>query len=770
MNSIAWRSLSVILALSGMTRCEPAKTDSGKTPVLASPTLVPTLAPKSLDAIGVPPIPNVPLLPYVAWKTAPSHQLDSILRLHWERSKIKGRLGISVYSTRYGRTEASLHDSEWFTPASNLKLIVTAAVIDTFPINHFPVTSLDVRGKIIGRTLHGNLIAIGGGDPNVSSRFFPNALSPLKPLADSLRRLGIDSIQGWVTTVDTFFRGPRRPTAWRSHHFNTWYGAEITSLSYQDNAFDLTVSPAATPGAAPIVSVDPDVGYVLVVNKARTAKGKGRRLFVNQDKDTTRITLTGTMGLKAEPLHMVLPVRNPPAYFRAALLRSLTLDSIAFQSILTSNPSDTLPLLHRFSLTTAPLYDMVEEVNQKSQNLQAESLLRHLGGYVNHDASDTAGIRAEYHFLHKIGVDTAAFQLKDGCGLSAENRITPHGIASLLAAMVRHPYVSDYIGSLATPGLDGATGRRLRPWYQSNMIRYKTGSINRVQSLSGYAFGIDGDTLAVALFVNDFSGSPEKAARLLDSLFVGIANWANAEREAVISAHKLMSQPEAPPQYRDRLRWFSAALEGRPYFLGPTGEGRYASPENKPILDMSRFDCVTYIESVMGLALSRSARDVLPMVKRLRYRGDTLAYTTRNHYFVADWLANNAHYVRVRPIPGDTVVKRTINKVQFFTSKKLPAPAVDPTLDLRYLPYEKALELSQNWTLGSGIFGVAFVTEIAGLDVTHTGFLLSDGKAPVQLRHASQLMGHVATMNFTEYLATRKGKCSGIVVFEFLDP
>lgn len=789
LNRSLHRSLLLAFALAGFARCETPQADAAKNGSLPKSTA----NSGSTAANGANPLlpkpAQVPALAPVAYVTNKSPRLDSILRAEWAKSRIQGRLGFSIYSTKYGRTEASLNDTDWFTPASNLKLVVTAAALDTFPVNHFPVTSFEVRGTLVGRTLHGAVALVGGGDPNVSNRFFPDALRPLKPMADSLKRLGIDSIIGEIVTVDTLFKGPRRPTAWRQHHYNTWYGAEVASLSYQDNAFDLMVMPAEKAGLPPVVTLDPDVGYVIVENKARTMAGKSRKLFVRQDQDTTRITLTGTLGMKSGGLRMVLPVRNPPAYFRAAFLKALQQDSI---TVVTSHHRtdttrkgsirhDSLPLLHRFTLTTAPLYDMVEEVNQRSQNLQAEALLRLLGHYVYQDASDTAGIRAEYRFLKKIGVDTAGFILRDGCGLSAESKIKPAAIAQLLAAMSRHRYAADYIASLATPGLDGATGRRLRPWYQSNLLRFKTGSINRVQSLSGYAFGIDGDTLAVSLFANDFQSSPEKASRLLDSLFVRVVEWANQERDAVIAAHKLMSQPDAPPAYRERLHAFSAALEGKPYFLGPTGEGRFGSPDGKPIFDMTRFDCVTYMESAMGMALAPTARHVLGMVKRLRYRGDTLSFATRNHYFVADWLTHNARYVRILALPGDTTVSRSIHKVKFMRDKGLTPPPQDPTLALRYLPYEKALAWSQGKTsaldstsktppLPAGIYGVAFVTDIPGLDVTHCGFVLSDGKSPLRLRHASQLAGQVATMDFAGYLASRRGKCSGITVFELTDP
>jgi hypothetical protein len=56
------------------------------------------------------------------------------------------------------------------------------------------------------------------------------------------------------------------------------------------------------------------------------------------------------------------------------------------------------------------------------------------------------------------------------------------------------------------------------------------------------------------------------------------------------------------------------------------------------------------------------------------------------------------------------------------------------------------------------------------LDVTHTGFLVADGKSPPVLRNASQLLHKVADMPFKEYLDGRKGKCAGVLFFEFLPP
>jgi PBP4 family serine-type D-alanyl-D-alanine carboxypeptidase len=726
----------------------------------------------SLGEAAIPPMVTGPiqeiLIPRTgAYVTSANLLLKKDLEDFIKKSRTRGRVAFSVYSTKYGRIEASLNDTDWFTPASCLKLIVTAATLDTFPINFFPSTVMDIYGKVENRTLIGGIRISGQGDPNVSDRFYPDALSPLEPFMDSLRQLGIDTIRGKVEVTDTFFTGPHRPEAWKQHHFNTWYGAEVSALSYNDNTFTLTVLPGAKPGSPAVVMVNPNVGYVRIVNRSKTKAGTKRRISPSQNRDSTVITLNGTIGTKAPGFQMVLPVRNPTNYFRASFLKVLASQKIIFQP-------DTLPSgspqLASFRFTTAPQIDIVEEINQRSQNLHAEMTLRQLGKFVKSEGSAGAGIVAEKEFLHRIGLDTADFKLADGCGLSSQNHIKPRAMAQLLAKMARHRYAKDYINSLATPGLDGATGRRLRPYMRSNLLRFKTGSISGVQGLCGYAFGIDGDTLAAALFINEYHGSPEGAARLMDSLLVHVALWYNKERPALIEGHRIFARPDVPTDYIERLKYFSQAFDEKPYFLGPTGEGRFGNIEPAPLMDFSRFDCVTYIESSMALALSHDTRDLLPKIISLRYGSDTINYSTRNHYFVQDWLRHNAAFVRVVRFPGDTLIKKPIDKIKFFQSKQLPAPAVNPICDIAFMPYPKAVEMMTNWTFGEKFLGVAFVTDFPGLDVTHTGFLLADGKGIPQFRNASQLKGKVTTMPFKEYLDLRKGKCAGVLFFEFLPP
>jgi hypothetical protein len=97
----------------------------------------------------------------------------------------------------------------------------------------------------------------------------------------------------------------------------------------------------------------------------------------------------------------------------------------------------------------------------------------------------------------------------------------------------------------------------------------------------------------------------------------------------------------SPPA--ERIERLSAVFLGDPYQLGPLGEGAQGKYDRDPLWRFDTFDCTTYVETVLALAAAPRWMDFFSEMDRIRYRGGTVSYTTRNHFTDADWIPNNIH-------------------------------------------------------------------------------------------------------------------------------
>jgi hypothetical protein len=110
--------------------------------------------------------------------------------------------------------------------------------------------------------------------------------------------------------------------------------------------------------------------------------------------------------------------------------------------------------------------------------------------------------------------------------------------------------------------------------------------------------------------------------------------------------------------FHERIELSSAHLINRPYAENPLGGG----PQAEEILSVSleAFDCVTYIETALALALARSTHQLVKTIRDLRYENGKVAWLARNHY-MTDWLEHNQACGRVVNL---TRGKETIEKTR----------------------------------------------------------------------------------------------------------
>ena len=688
------------------------------------------------------------------------------------------KFGLSVRSVSTGAELLNVNADEYFTPASTMKTLSTATALHFLPLDYAPQTKLRLIGNKQRNVFTGEVNVRGEGDPNISARYYTDPMLVLYAMADSIKSLGIDTIRGRVVLDTSFFTPPWRPEHWRSDFFDYYYGAEVTPLQFNDNCTVIRIKPGAAEGDTVRVTVVPDVGYVKVVNKLitkaapRNKRGRKQRLKWNRALDPNEpvVTIEGEFDIESDSTQFVIPVRKAIGYFRAALLRAFRDRGLVLNEV-----SVTADAVKRktFTFSSAPLLSVMDEINQRSQNLHAETLFRNAAAYMYGLGSVENGKKLERRFLAEMGLDSSGFEVFDGCGLAAKNKLKPSAETQMLAKMARHPKGEYYINSFASPRI-GSGSKRMQtlmyPWF----TRFKTGYIAEVHGLAGYIFTMAGDTLSVAMYLNQTGKNKDADCKnAMDSVWIALVEWANNGYPSLLRMKDMWREGMGVKGFDARLEYFSRRLMKTPYGLGKMGEGHIDAVEPKPMVYLDSVDCVTYVEHVLAMVNAVNEDSLFSMLQRIRYVGGKIGYRTRKHYMIVDWVGEGK-FARILPVEGDTLMERTIAKKEFFKAKKMKylvdgKPADDPKVQIRYLPYEKARKWAAETRSDTlKVLGVAFISKAEKYDASHTGFIVfQPGEAP-RLRHASSLRKQVVDMPLSEYLNSRKGKLPGITLFEFV--
>ena len=155
-----------------------------------------------------------------------------------------------------------------------------------------------------------------------------------------------------------------------------------------------------------------------------------------------------------------------------------------------------------------------------SDNTTAEMLTREVGRKVSSTPTTDAGTAAALSWLTSHDYDTAGVVLKDGSGLTVDNRLTCDLVADLLQ---RAGPGSTLAEGLAVPGQPGTLKDRLDAPKYREAVRAKTGTLNSVTALSGWVRTVQGRDLVFAVLENTSGrnvGANELSvqSRLLDSV------------------------------------------------------------------------------------------------------------------------------------------------------------------------------------------------------------------------------------------------------------
>ena len=440
-------------------------------------------------------------------------------RAHW---------GIKVIDATTGETLNSYNADMLFIPASNTKLVVAAAAAHYLDPAFRYSTTLETSGETVDGVLRGDLVIRGTGDPTISGRYEDSMLSIMDALADSLTARGIRRIDGGIVADESHWDGDYVRPDWEGYDLLWWYAAPVGALGFNDNAIDFRIAPGSV-GAPAAITWQPDTEFFTFVNRTTTAPaGSSSTLDFTRVPGTDTIVAYGRLAADRAAHTEYFAVDDPARYTGTVLRETLMRRGIevaerAVRVIRGDSPIRPGPAeggARRVLIThrSLPLPQLLAPVLQTSQNWFAEQLLKTIGREVEGRGSWEAGLEAERRFLiDVIGVDSAAFRLRDASGLSAGNLLTPSALVQILAYMNATPRMAPAREALPVSGARRGS-LRLRLEDLSGRVAAKTGSINNVDSLSGMLTTDSGRQVIFAIIANN-SGRPSSAMRpVLDDI------------------------------------------------------------------------------------------------------------------------------------------------------------------------------------------------------------------------------------------------------------
>jgi D-alanyl-D-alanine carboxypeptidase/D-alanyl-D-alanine-endopeptidase (penicillin-binding protein 4) len=433
-----------------------------------------------------------------------SQSLESRVKRLLDRPPLDRHLwGIAVLDAR-GHPVLERNADRLFIPASNTKLIVTAAATSLFPPEWTVRTSVYPDGALAEGTLSGNLVLYGRGDPTWSRRCFTtdtvpaascliDPALPLRTLAGQLRRSGLRRVAGDLVADGTYFEPLHVHPTWENDDLIYSYAAPVSGLGFNENSATVTILPAPTLGAPASISVEPWVPGLDVSGRLLTTTDTSsepiRWRFAPDDLGWR---VDGTVRFGSGPRRMQLAVSDPDRFaglaFAAVLADSgITLVGtvrVAPDSFATREARTRPPLAE---VESRPVSDWIFPILNVSQNWYAEMLLKQLGRQFGTAGSWSAGLLVERRFLiDAVRIDSTQFSLADGSGLSTKNLVTPLAFARLLRFMRLSPRYEVFTRGLPRSGAVGSLQRRFVATPLAGKVMAKTGSIGTVNTLSGY--------------------------------------------------------------------------------------------------------------------------------------------------------------------------------------------------------------------------------------------------------------------------------------------
>lgn len=438
-----------------------------------------------------------------------------------------------VKDVQEGRTVYSYDTDRLQSPASVLKTVATATVLEILGEDYRYPTTLEYDGILENGTLEGNLYIKGSGDPSLGSSHF--ALGQNKFLSTwiaALQKAGIKHITGSVISDESIFDTEGVSIKWLREDMGNYYAPGSYGISIFDNMYKLSLQTGAA-GTRPVLKgTEPDIPFIRFKNYLKAAPVSSDSAYIiGAPLDDVRY-LYGVLPANREAYVLKGDIPDPALY----LARYLT-DQLQQKGIRV----DGSPSCYRIEVeenrwkkgerkeivtTYSPtLREIASVCNHVSHNLYADALVKTVGLQYKPRRNEMIssfgrGVQVVKEYWEKKGLDVFPLRMNDGSGLAPADKVSAGFMGELLVYMATESAVSDaFIASLPQAGIEGSVRNFLKGSKLQGKAHLKSGGITGVRSYAGYITK-DGKTYAVAVFSNNYSCPMSRMTRALEKLLL----------------------------------------------------------------------------------------------------------------------------------------------------------------------------------------------------------------------------------------------------------
>ncbi|HET6277075.1 MAG TPA: D-alanyl-D-alanine carboxypeptidase/D-alanyl-D-alanine-endopeptidase [Candidatus Cybelea sp.] len=443
-----------------------------------------------------------------------------------------------VYDLDSHRVVYARNSGILMVPASTTKLLTEGTSLALLGPDFRWTTPVYRTGPIDAQgVLHGDLVLVASGDPNLSQRIQSNGtlafenedhaydgsaetkavpgdpLAVLRDLAAQVAKAGIKSVRGNVVVDTGLFpdQGSEDGT-----------GTTISAITVNDNLVDVTVTPGAHPGDPVSIAVSPQTPYIRFVNKATTGVPKSDATIdmgadARQSDGSHVVTITGAQPSGPSVLYGYR-IPEPKLFAEAAFTVALTDAGVAVDepkapSAQTAPPYDPANLVAKH--VSPPLSEDVYITLKVSDNLHASLMPYTWAVYLAKAKSEylKTGFALEARMLSGAGLDVNQAAQWDGYGGAY---FTPDFMVRYLAWARMQSWYSYLLRGLPIMGVDGTLVSIQKQSPAAGKVFAKTGtdgSTNYLNNgevvekgLAGYITTKGGRHVAFAFYIGAMNG------------------------------------------------------------------------------------------------------------------------------------------------------------------------------------------------------------------------------------------------------------------------